>query len=54
MVGFRGSSNLANDVEDAAFLLQPPMQVSRQHTASTTARRPGQPEVLVHTGFDFA
>ena len=22
--------------------------------ASTTARRPGQPEVLVHTGFDFA
>lgn len=49
VVGFRGSSNLANDVEDAAFLLLPP-----KHLAGVPPAGPGQPEVLVHTGFDFA
>ena len=37
VVGFRGSSNLANDVEDAAFLLLPP-----KHLAGVPPAGPGQ------------
>ena len=54
MVGFRGSSNLANDVEDAAFLLLPPMQVSRQHDCTTAWPAGGARAHWLRLCVDFA
>ena len=54
VVGFRGSSNLANDVEDAAFLLLPPMQVSRQHDCTTAWPAGGARAHWLRLCVDFA